>query len=200
MIAAEALAGGFERSVFDAQAVFRAVLSALSRPGQVFDLGERVRPPAPLTAAAGAVIATLADDTTPVHLDAAFAGTAVADWIAFHTGAPLTETPGEATFAIVGRPGGLTFDGFATGTAEYPDRSATLIVILDTLTGGPALRLSGPGIEGTAALAPAPLTPDFMALMTANRALFPRGLDLILTAGTRVAGLPRTTRLSAGGV
>jgi alpha-D-ribose 1-methylphosphonate 5-triphosphate synthase subunit PhnH len=33
--------------------------------------------------------------------------------------------------------------------------------------------------------------------MQANRALFPRGVDLILVAGRHILGLPRTTRVEA---
>lgn len=198
MIAAEALTGGFADAVFDAQSAFRAVLTALSQPGRIIDLGHRVRPPVPLAAGAATVIATLADDTTPVFLDATFAGTPAADWIAFHTGAPIADEPGDASFAVIGAPAALAdFHPFAPGTAEYPDRSATLILMLDTLTEGARLRLSGPGIDDSATIAPSPLPPDFIPRMTANRALFPRGVDLILTAGSLVAGLPRSTRIAA---
>ena len=47
------------------------------------------------------------------------------------------------------------------------------------------------GIVDLAAAAPS-LPPDMVARLTANRALFPRGVDLILTAKTRRArsGIP----------
>jgi alpha-D-ribose 1-methylphosphonate 5-triphosphate synthase subunit PhnH len=39
------------------------------------------------------------------------------------------------------------------------------------------------------------LPPDFAAQWSANRALFPRGIDLLLVSGADIVGLPRTGRL-----
>jgi alpha-D-ribose 1-methylphosphonate 5-triphosphate synthase subunit PhnH len=89
------------------------------------------------------------------------------------------------------------FAVFAQGTAEYPDRSATLILQVESLKGGPKLVLKGPGIKDLANISPHPLPADFVARMRANRALFPRGVDLILVAGTSILGLPRSTRVEA---
>jgi alpha-D-ribose 1-methylphosphonate 5-triphosphate synthase subunit PhnH len=80
---------------------------------------------------------------------------------------------------------------FAIGTAEYPDRSATLIVELPALATGGA-RLAGPGIETTAVLA----LPDPTAFV-ANHSLNPLGLDFFFTCGAKLAALPRSTRVEA---
>ena len=196
----DALSGGFADPVFDAQATFRAVLDALSRPGRIVALGQRVAPPAPLLPAAAAVIAALADDGTPVFLDPALDTEPVRGWIAFHTGAPVTRDPAAAAFAVVGNPSEmLAFSAFAQGTAEYPDRAATLILQVAALDGGTPLVLSGPGIATAATLAPRPLPPDFAGRMRANRALFPLGLDVVLAAPEALAGLPRSVRIEEGG-
>ncbi|HZF78124.1 MAG TPA: phosphonate C-P lyase system protein PhnH [Acetobacteraceae bacterium] len=42
------------------------------------------------------------------------------------------------------------------------------------------------------------LPPGFVAAWGANRARFPRGIDVILCAGDRVAALPRTVRIEEG--
>jgi alpha-D-ribose 1-methylphosphonate 5-triphosphate synthase subunit PhnH len=39
------------------------------------------------------------------------------------------------------------------------------------------------------------LPPGFAGRMAENRALFPRGLDIILTCGRRLAALPRSVHL-----
>jgi alpha-D-ribose 1-methylphosphonate 5-triphosphate synthase subunit PhnH len=57
-------------------------------------------------------------------------------------------------------------------------------------------RLAGPGISGHAHLAVAGLPADIAGRLAANRALFPRGVDLILAGPTGVAALPRTTRVT----
>ncbi len=88
------------------------------------------------------------------------------------------------------------FDAFGLGSIEYPDGSTTLVLEVETLTNGDAFRLSGPGIKGSRSLAAAPLPPDFAARIAQNRALFPRGVDLVLTCGRQLAALPRSVHLS----
>jgi alpha-D-ribose 1-methylphosphonate 5-triphosphate synthase subunit PhnH len=196
MIPAEALRGGFADPVFDSQSVFRGILTALSRPGTVVVLGDTAAPPPPLASGAAAVVLTLADATSPVWLDPVLTGSIPA-WIGFHTGAPVVALPAAAAFAVVvAGPAAAPYHAFPLGTAEYPDRSATIILQVESLEGGPPLVLTGPGIDGEARIAPRPLPADFVGLMRANRALFPRGVDLFLVAGNRVAGLPRSIRIA----
>lgn len=190
-----ALALGFPDPVLDAQAVFRAVMEALARPGTVQALAAALDPPAPLTRELAAVALALADHDAGLWLDAPLAAVpAVAEYLRFHTGAPIVADPTAAAFALVADPAGLMpFEAFAQGVPDYPDRSTTLVLALDTLETGAGLTLRGPGIDGRARLAAAPLPTDMPARWAANRALFPRGVDLVLTAPGRVAGLPRST-------
>lgn len=60
---------------------------------------------------------------------------------------------------------------------------------------GLTLILEGPGIKGEARLAVAGLPPTIVAMLAENRALFPRGVDLVLAGPDAVAALPRTTRV-----
>lgn len=188
MIAAEALEGGFADPPRDAQRTFRAVLAALAEPGTVRRLGGTVRPPAPLPAGIGAILLTLADPETPVFLAPPFAPAAA--WLGFHAGAPVTAERGAARFAVLEAP---ETDGFPLGTDAYPDRSATLIV--PARFAGTVFRLAGPGIPGAREIALS-LPPSFADVWGANRALYPRGLDLLLVDGDAVVGLPRTTEVS----
>lgn len=198
MIPAEALQGGFADPVFQSQSVFRGVLTALSRPGHVVRLVAPVSAPSPLVVGAGAVVAALVDDTSPVWIDAALSRGAAPAWIAFHTGAAIVSDPEKAAFALIGDPLAMPgFAVFAQGTAEYPDRSTTLILQVEGFEDGPGLILKGPGIKDLARVFPHPLPAGFVARMRANRALFPRGVDLILVAGDRILGLPRSTRVEA---
>ena len=184
---AEALTGGFADTPVDAARAFRAVMSAIARPGRIETVAGAV-PPAPLSVAAGMLILTVCDAGTPVYLAGGHDTPGVRDWITFHTGAPLVG-PGQAMFAVGTWDAVTPLSAYATGTPEYPDRSATLIVEMDTLAPSGA-GLSGPGIEARAALS-LPETAAFQA----NARLFPLGLDFFLTCGDRVAGLPRTTRV-----
>src|SRR5262249_26835551 len=157
-----------------------------ARPGEIKSLPPLDGAPPPLSASAAAVAATLLDYETPVWLDAPLSQRSeVADWIRLQTGARVTADPASSSFAFLADPAHApAFDVFSSGTAEYPDRSTTLVLQVETLATGTRLSLSGPGIAGTRTLAGAPLPPDFAERFGASRALFPRGIDLILVAPT----------------
>ncbi|WP_431269445.1 phosphonate C-P lyase system protein PhnH [Dankookia sp. P2] len=188
------LSAGFADPVLDAQACFRAVLDAMSRPGRVHRLPGLPELPAPLGRAAAAVLLTLADADTPVWLDA---GVAAGAWLRFHAGAPIVATPAEAAFLLASGPPPALRD-LAQGTEEEPHRSATLIIQVAGLEEGAGWRLTGPGIERAHHLRATGLPEGFTAEWQANRARFPCGVDLILCAGDRLAALPRTTALEIG--
>ncbi|WP_026379278.1 phosphonate C-P lyase system protein PhnH [Afifella pfennigii] len=196
----DALSGGFTDPVFGAQAVFRGLLRALSRPGEIENLPDLVRPPAPLCPAAAAVIACLADADTPIFLDPPLAGSeAVRQWLGFHVGAPIVSVPGRAAFAVIADAAGMPpLASFWLGTEEYPDRSTILVVQVKGFCGAQPLRLQGPGIAETAELRPEPLPERLVRELKDNRALFPRGVDLVLAAPAAIAGLPRSTRILEG--
>jgi alpha-D-ribose 1-methylphosphonate 5-triphosphate synthase subunit PhnH len=196
-IAAQSIDGGFADPVFNAQTVFRAVMDAMARPGSVQPLPAFARPPAPLSATAGAIALSLCDHDTPLWLDPAFqASAAVKAWLGFHAGAPLANTPADAHFALIANPAEMAaLDGFSQGTQDYPDRSTTLILQVSDLTSGSPLLLEGPGIETTAAIAPAQMPRHFVEQWKQNSQRFPRGVDIILAAPGGIACLPRTTRI-----
>lgn len=191
---------GFSNTVQSAQCTFRSVLDALSRPGSAPAVKVDLEAPEGLGPAVAALALTLFDHDTPIWRDEALNGAAVARWLRFHTGAPLTGDPAQAAFALIGDPARLgDLSRFALGTSDYPDRSTTLILQVESLTTGVQLVLRGPGIKGEASLAPTPLPQDFIALWEANRALFPRGVDFVFCAGDNIAALPRTTRVTLKG-
>lgn len=191
--------GGFANPAFDAQAIFRSVMEAMARPGTLQPARAATQPPQPLSPVAAAVALTLCDNDTPLWLDPALKQSqAVAGWLGFHAGAPAAGTPADAHFALAADPAALiALENFAQGTQEYPDRSTTLILQVESLSGGEALVLEGPGIDGSAIFAPTPLPRHFVEQWKQNRARFPRGVDLILAAPEGIACLPRTTRIRA---
>jgi alpha-D-ribose 1-methylphosphonate 5-triphosphate synthase subunit PhnH len=188
---------GFADPVFDAQRVFRAVMNALARPGSIQSLGVALDPPPGLPAGLAAIALTLADHETPLWLDGTLAACgAVTAYLRFHTGATLVPDPADAAFALVADPAGiLPFDRFSPGTAEFPDRSTTLVLAVETLRDEEPLTLAGPGIAVRAHLAAAPRPADLAARLAANGVLFPRGVDLLFVTAREVVGLPRTTRI-----
>ncbi|WP_374641801.1 phosphonate C-P lyase system protein PhnH [Tabrizicola sp.] len=183
------LGGGFTDAPVQSARAFREILEALARPGTIRRVSGAT-PPAPLSIAAGVALLVLTDPTTALHLSGRVDCPDVRDWIAFHIGAPLVAAE-DADFALGPWEALHPVSRFRIGQPDYPDRSATLIVECDQLaTRGPML--TGPGIE-TATRLNLPETAAFRA----NRALFPLGFDTLFTAGDRIAGLPRSTRVEA---
>lgn len=183
------LSGGFAETSSQSARAFRAAMEAMARPGTLHQVAGAA-PPAPLSMAAGVLILTLCDGTTPVHLAPSLDHAALRAWITFHTGAPLVAAE-EASFAIGAWEELLPVDRFAIGTPDYPDRSATLIVEMPALK-ATGYRLTGPGIAAHVALS----LPE-MAAFRANRALFPQGFDTYLTCGDQLAAVPRSTIVEA---
>lgn len=203
---ADTIDGGFANPVFDAQAVFKAVMDAMARPGTIMPVKALASPPATLSTAAAAVALTLCDHDTPLWLDSQLAEcAAVYSWLGFHTGAPLVDMPGQAAFALVASPARLPpLSHFGQGTQEYPDRSTTIVLQVDVLSSGHTkpeatgklhLLLEGPGIQSTVTLLASPLPANFVVQWQENHARFPRGVDLIIAAPGALACLPRTVKI-----
>lgn len=181
---------GFADPVLDAQASFRAVLEAMSRPGRIQAIVPPPEVPPGLSPAAAAVLLTLVDAATPLRLAA---GAEAAGWVRFHCGCPLVETG--AAFAL---DPALSLRDLDPGTEEEPERGATLILEVGALDAEGGWRLTGPGIRDAHRLcvtgAPAGLVADWAL----NHARFPCGVDVILCAGSRIAALPRSVRIEEG--
>jgi len=181
------LSGGFSEPARDSAHGFRAILSAMARPGTLLEL-RGGHGPAPISAAAATALLVLCDRTTPLYLAPSHDTAELRNWIAFHCASPLVAA-GEACFALGEWAALQPLDRFAIGTPEYPDRAATLIVDHHDFDGAPAT-LRGPGIRDQAMLSlPEP------AAFQRNHARFPLGWDAILTAGDRIAALPRSTEV-----
>jgi len=194
---AQALAGGFTDPVFQSQTIFKTLMDGMARPGTIYDAALQAGQPEPLGNAAGAIALTLCDHDTLVWLSAGLAKSAMPEWIGFHTGAPITREKAQSSFAFIeSGTAPSSFGLFAAGTQEYPDRSTTLILEVAALGEGEKLSLTGPGILGTRTVAVSGLPDMFQRLWDDNRALFPRGVDVILTAGAQFLCLPRTTRIA----
>ena len=195
------LPAGFADKVLSAQSTFRSVMDAMARPGSVQRIAVAVGAPAAMIRGTAAIALTLFDHDTPLWLDPLISGTSdVTKWLKFHTGAPVITDSSICSFALIGDARALPgLDHFAFGCNEYPDRSTTLILQVDSLTEGPVFELRGPGIDGTAALQASIQPADLFERLQINQALFPRGIDVVLVHDDRVVAIPRTTRLVAKG-
>ena len=186
---------GFADPVHDAQGVFRRVLDALSRPGRIFNLGAHAGAGS-VGPAMAQVLLALTDDDTPVWWQQT--DTATAQWLRFHTGAPLADHPQAAAFAVVTDLGQIPcLADFAQGSPAAPEQSTTLLMELPAFEGGLPQAWRGPGIEHVTLLSLAGLSADFWRQCQANQARFPQGVDMVLTCGEWVIGLPRSTQVQA---
>ena len=204
---------GFSNPIDDSQAVFRAVLTALSRPGLPTAL---TLPPFPVPAgelSPGmlALALALCDQGTPIWLDTAADTPEVRHHLRFHCAAPFIADPAQGSFAFISRPGAMPrLQAFNPGWADYPDRSATLVINADLSSPQAcALELTGPGVKGndrgawqSFRISGLPLW--FWEDWEANQAAYPLGMDIIFVGtGTeragnpviRLLGLPRAIRV-----
>lgn len=192
---------GFVDKVLSAQSTFRSVMDAMARPGAVQRIVPMAGTAGPMMRGMAAIALTLFDHDTPLWLDPRMAeSTDVLKWLKFHTGAPVIQDSSIAAFALISD-GVLLPDlqRFALGTNEYPDRSTTVIVQVESLDSGPSFELRGPGIDGVATLQASVKPFDLFELLRINETLFPRGIDVVLVSGETIVAIPRTARLVARG-
>jgi alpha-D-ribose 1-methylphosphonate 5-triphosphate synthase subunit PhnH len=195
------LPAGFADKVISAQSTFRSVMDAMARPGSVQRIAAAAGTPMPMMRGTAAIALTLFDHDTPIWLDPLMSETSdVAKWLKFHTSAPVVQDSSICSFALIGDGSALPgLDRFSFGTGEYPDRSTTLILQVESLAEGAIFELRGPGIDGTAVLQAAIQPPDLFDRLSINEALFPRGIDVVLVCDDAIVAIPRTTRLVRSG-
>ncbi|CUU22153.1 alpha-D-ribose 1-methylphosphonate 5-triphosphate synthase subunit PhnH [Bradyrhizobium sp. JR7.2] len=188
---------GFVDKVLSAQSTFRSVMDAMARPGSVQRIVPMAGAPAPTMRGTAAIALTLFDHDTPLWLDERMTERSdVVKWLKFHTGAPVVQDSSIASFALISDGAALpSLERFALGTNEYPDRSTTVILQVESLNSGRSFELRGPGIDGVATLQASIRPFDLFERLQFNEALFPRGIDLVLVADDAVVAIPRTTRV-----
>ncbi|WP_215781936.1 phosphonate C-P lyase system protein PhnH [Paludibacterium sp. B53371] len=186
----------FEQPVDQCQQVFRAVLSALAEPLLPRRL-PCLPPPLPgLSEASAALLYSLVDQEVAVWLPPLPADTL--ESLRFHTGLQICRDVAQADFILLTRGCPLpALTGLKSGTAEYPDRSATLLIEVEQFNTR-QIEGCGPGIPACRRFGAVGLAADFWTQWQQNHTRFPRGVDVILLAGEHIAGLPRSTRIQEG--
>ena len=185
------LSGGFASPSIQSASAFRAIMSAMSQPGMIVKV-EGLSPPAPLSPAAAAVCLTLCDHDTTLALSDEYNSEEIRKWLLFHTGTRFADES-QADFIVCDELSLKPLETYKQGTDEYPDRSALIIISKSELHNKTGCTLSGPGIENSCILSVSDPTPYRSGLK-----MFPLGLDFILTSGSNLACLPRTTAMAVG--
>lgn len=184
---------GLADPVHDSQRFFRGLLTAMAHPGRAVALEGAPQGPKPLDPATTAAALTLLDGDTPLWIDWIADTPPLRAFVTFHCGCRIVERSQQAAFGLVTDPENMPrLALFAQGLDQYPDRAATLLLQVPSLTGGSVVTLSGPGIRDTAEIVPAGLPDWFWNDWRLNAGQFPLGVDIFLTCGEAVVGLPRS--------
>ncbi|MBB4232534.1 phosphonate C-P lyase system protein PhnH [Rhizobium mongolense] len=189
---------GLNDPIFDAQAVFRAALLATAYPGRTIALDRSLDAPKPLDSSTALLCLALMDFETPVWLDQPTTASDVPNWLRFHCGLPIAAEPAVAGFALITNTGNVPhLHQFHPGELQYPDRSATVIIQLPALTGGPETIWAGPGIRESTTVGLAGLPSWFWSDWELNAEYYPLGVDVFFTSGNALIALPRTIKVEA---
>ncbi|RVU35156.1 phosphonate C-P lyase system protein PhnH [Hwanghaeella grinnelliae] len=192
---ASALCRPFEDPVGDASRMFRAFLTAMSHPGRVvaaFGPGDY---PEPLGTTGFGAALTLLDADTPVYLSPQIGTARTLANLRFHCGCPIVDEPAAASFAFMTMAEAETvLPKLSVGTPDYPDRSATALILGGGFTNNDTVRLTGPGIYKYKTLGMnAPQ--GFWTHLQCNADRYPLGFDTVFIAEGEIVGLPRSTRI-----
>ncbi len=172
------------------QRVFRELVEAFSRPGEVRDLMRWIVE----STAQRAVLATLMDgETTLADPHGQIAAT---DWPLLQARRGAMET---ARYVVSDGRRAPDFQP-ALGTLESPESGATLLIEVVAVGSGPlSMELAGPGITGRRELRLKGLHATWLEHRNDWISGFPLGVDMLLSDATRIVALPRTTRVTSMG-
>ncbi len=186
---------GFSDPAFDSQRTFRQILKAFSYPCRIVSLEVEMEVPPPLYSTTGAICLTLLDSETPFWMDQTL-DSEVGEWLRFHCGCPLVDSPLKARFALISQRFESTLlDQFHIGEDEFPEQSATLLIQVSGFQKGVGRSFTGPGIKTEERLDVHGLPEAFWRFWHRNNSLYPLGVDVILIAPSAIVGLPRTTEV-----
>jgi alpha-D-ribose 1-methylphosphonate 5-triphosphate synthase subunit PhnH len=195
--------------VFDSQAVFRALLDSMSRPGRIFQAPLVPYPASPrgFCPPVLSVLKTLCDHRVSFSVGRCDTRS---EWIRYLEVNLTAQFKALENAHYVLLDGASCDPGFSIlnrGSLEFPESSATALLTVMRLSvegdnsEGPAcdLVLEGPGVDGRSTLSVAGLDPAYASEREKMNRLYPLGVDLFLVdPDGRVAGIPRTTTVEVG--
>ena len=172
------------------QRIFRELVEAFSRPGDVRDIGDSIDG----AVAQRAVLATLMDGE--MTLADPHGQITPADWPLLQAKSGTSEN---ARYVVADGRRAPNFEP-ALGSLESPEFGATVLIEVDSLSQRElSLELAGPGIEGSRKLLLSGLHPDWLTRRADWVSSFPLGVDLLLVDAQRIVALPRTTQIRISG-
>lgn len=195
-VVSNTLIAGFSDPVQHGQQIFRDLLKAMSEPGTLIERSLTESQPEQMDSATWQLCLSLLDADTPVWLSPALRDSdSILSNLRFHCQCSFVDSPAEADFAIANHNELPYLSDLNWGTAEYPDRSTTLVIQVPALSSEPFWTLTGPGIKTQRDLRIAGLPEHFRNELILSRQRFPQGIDSIFCCGNRLTALPRTTSI-----
>ena len=184
---------GFKNKTFESQEAFHLILQATANPGKKVKFMNHNYSQKDLHISSVNIIFTLLDLDTNVFIQSAQENI-ISNFIKLHTGSPITKNKIESDFAIITH-GDLDFDSFNDGLDQYPDKSTTLIIQIQSMSEGEDFVLSGPGIKISNQITLRGIPHNFKEKINSNSSKFPRGVDIFLTCNDELISLPRTIKI-----
>lgn len=190
------LSSEFEAHAIEASHDFRLLMNAMARPGSIQAVDGAREPVAGLNNGSVLAALTLCDHETSVFVQTGPHAENVKEFLSFRCGCILTDDLAQADFVFLNAmPDAELLARLKIGNSQYPDRSATAIIEVKSLSEAGNLVLSGPGIKTTHSMKIDPISSDLITWWEKNNERFPLGIDLILTCDDGIAGLPRTVKI-----
>lgn len=183
----------FAAAARESQAVFRAAMQALARPGELHALPEVAPFAVERARSAFALLAALADHEVCIAVTGGRADDAIAARLA--TGSRLVE-PEVAEYVLALSDDAALPALLDRGTIETPEHGATLICAVEALgdEGTLVLSLQGPGVPGASRARVTGISRETFAARSAACESYPMGIDMFLVDRRGLCiGLPRTT-------
>lgn len=185
--------------VFDTQKIYRLMLDAMARPGKITDLPSLdIYPPSGLSGYVASLAFTLLDgDTTFAVLPE---NGLWQDYLAVNTGARAA-APTVADFILLaGQRHAPQISDFNRGSLLAPEGGSTLFILVDGIAadaGGVRLTLTGPGIDGQAAVMIDGLVlANLESILSLNQE-YPLGVESFLVDRRgHLLAIPRSTAVS----
>lgn len=190
-----ALEPGLDK-LFTSQQIFRLLLDTMARPGKVVALKAlQFTPPEGLTGSIAGLAFTLLDRETSFTVLPACESWS--QYLSLNTGSQSTGVSAAEFVIMDGRTDLPELAGAKRGNLLFPDRGATLMVMVSAIEEGGAsgmkIGLQGPGVSGARSLSVSGLyAANLERVIDLNRE-FPLGVDLILSDNQgRLAAIPRS--------
>ena len=186
---------GLDNPVQHSQGIFRQILKAMSEPGRMVQISQRLEPPKTLNIASYAIALTLFDDDTHIAFGSGIEDEETLSSLLFYCSSVIVKNISRAEFLICDESAIPDLDSLNAGSEAYPDQSCTLIIQCKSLHLGYPVVATGPGIASKRSIYSTGFNARLLEQRRQFQQQFPLGIDLILTSGDEFLAIPRTTTL-----